>query len=402
MAKGKTARKPSRRAVVKGAAALLGTAGGLGGAIAAPAIAGPNSATIGVLAPLTDGLDDQAAQMLAGVRAAAADVNAAGGVLGRRLRLAVRDSRSTPQGLDGTCRELIETERAQAVVGPFIAAGRKFATRYLAERGVPLVSATNNEGGFCAPNHVSLGPTPAQDAFTLARFLHQRGGRRFFLVGTLSSWQQSMFRQTILQVIYGLGGELAGEALTRVGELRYDAVIGWIMDSGADAVLFCVPRREGAAFVRQANARRLFARATLGWVGFNELHLADLSPGESARVYTASVFVAGDDRARVAEFVRRMRAHVPPDRPVTYYAFTHYCAVTALAEAWRKAGEVSPRAAASALPGLSIEAATGPVTIDAESHHGSFDVVIARGGARRLDVVERLGRIAPDPGCAAG
>ena len=110
MTKGKTAREPSRRAVVKGAAAFLGTAAGLRSVTAAPVIAGPNSATIGVLAPLSDGLADQAAQMLAGVRAAVADVNAGGGVLGRQLRLAVRDSRSTPQGLDQTCHELVETE----------------------------------------------------------------------------------------------------------------------------------------------------------------------------------------------------------------------------------------------------------------------------------------------------
>ena len=402
MTQSRSSRWLSRRGVIKGVAAGLAAVGAGRIPIAAPAIAGSGAATIGALVPITGGLDDQAGQMMLGMRAAITEVNAGGGVLGRPLRLAVRDSRSTPRGMDRTCRALVEDDGAMAVVGPFIAAGRKSATRYVAGDGLPLVSATNNEGGFCAPNHFSLGPTPAQDAFTLARFLHDRGGRRFFLVGTFSSWQQSMFRQVILQVIYGLGAQLAGEALTRVGELRFEAIIRWIMDSGADAVLFCVPRRDGAAFVGQANAMGLFERVSLGWVGFNEMHLGELSHAEGARVHTATVFASGDGRAGVADFVARLQALDRSDRPVSYYAFTHYCAVMALAQAWREAGEVSPPAASSALAGLILDTATGPVTIDAESHHSTFDVVIARGGGRRLETVERLGQVAPDPGCAAG
>jgi len=73
-----------------------------------------------------------------------------------------------------------------------------------------------------------------------------------------------------------------------------------------------------------------------------------------------------------------------------------------MTQATRKAGAVSPLAASSALAGLTLDTATGPVKIDAKSHHSTFDVVIAHGGDRRLETVERLGQVAPDPGCAAG
>jgi ABC-type branched-subunit amino acid transport system substrate-binding protein len=386
----------TRRGVIKGLAAM---AGSLAPAmIGAPAIAQSRAARIGVLLPITGGLDDQAVQMRLGVEAALAAVNAQGGVLGRTLEAAYRDSEGTPRNLEASCRELAVEERASAVVGPFIAAGRKFATRALAPLGVPLVSATNNEGAFCAPGFFSLGPTPNQDAFALVNHLDGGAGRSYFFVGSYSSWQHSMFRRTALRVGYHHGGTLLGWALTDIGEERFEPVVRWIADTGAEVVLFCVPRRAGAAFVRQARALGLLDRVTVGWIGFNEIHLQHLAAEEAASVVTASTFVSADREGGVPEFVARIRA-LAGLAPVTYYAYSHYHAVVALAEAWRRTGEIGPQAAKAGLSGLRFGTATGPAEIDAQSHHTTFNVVIARGAGDRLEIVERLGPVAPEPGC---
>lgn len=387
--------RPDRRRVLAGMAAA--TAAGL---LPAPALARGGGLRVGALLPLTGGLDAHAAQMRLGLESAVDALNGAGGVLGRPVEVVYADSAGTPMGLAETCDRLAREDGVAAAVGPFIAAGRKTATRALAAHGVPLVTAANTEGMFRAANYFSVGPTPNQDIFALVRRLDGGEGRAYFLVGSYTSWQVSSFRQAILKVIYRFEGSVEGQALTPVGEESFQAVARWIADTGADTVVFCAPRLHGAHFVHQARAIGLLARIRLGWVGFNELHAGVLPPGEAAQVSTVSPFVASDRRGGVPDLVARMEriggAAVPP----TYYAYTHHNALMAVAAAADASGEAAAPAVLAGLPGLEFAGATGPVAIDAENGHARFAVMAARGRGGGLEVEERLGLIDPEPGGA--
>jgi ABC-type branched-subunit amino acid transport system substrate-binding protein len=89
------------------------------------------------------------------------------------------------------------------------------------------------------------------------------------------------------------------------------------------------------------------------------------------------------------------------DVPVSYLAMTHYNAIRALHAAWQKTGEPSAKAVLAGLPGLSFEGPSGAIRIDPTSQHAVMNVIIARPGGGGLEVIERLGPIAPEPGCAA-
>lgn len=53
-----------------------------------------------------------------GIRAAIEDINAAGGVLGRKLTLVIRDDQSQPPKSIQNMSELIDNEKVVAVLGP--------------------------------------------------------------------------------------------------------------------------------------------------------------------------------------------------------------------------------------------------------------------------------------------
>lgn len=388
---------PSRRRVLAGLAASAAAAG----LAPLPARAQSRVLRVGALLPLTGGLDAHAAQMRLGLETAADEIAGAGGVLGRKVEIVYADAAGTPMGLAETCDKLVREEGIAAAVGPFIAAGRKTAAAALAAHGVPLVSASNNEGLFCAPNYFSVGPTPAQDIFALIQRLDGGKGRKYFLCGAYTSWQLSSFRQAILKVIYGLEGTVAGQAFTPVGEQRFQAVVRWIADTGADAVVFCVPRPEGVHFVHQARALGLLPRVALGWVGFNDLHTRELPVNEVSQVTTVSPFVAGDREGGAPDLEARMTRLAGPGAPKTYYAATHRNALAAIAAAAERAGDISAPAILEGLRGVTFPGPYGPVTIDAGHGHARFDVAVARGREGALEVTERLGVIDPEPGCAA-
>ena len=367
----------------------------------APAIGQARPLKIGALLPLTGGLELHAEQMWLGIQTAVAEINGAGGVLGRPVEVIYRDAQGSPSGLAALCRSLADEEGISAAVGPFISAGRKAASRVLADHGVPLLSASNHEGDYCLPNYFSFGQAPNQDVVPLVHHLDAGAGRSYFLVGSNSSWQHGEFHKAALSIRDGEGGKVLGQAHTNIGERNFEPVIRTIKKSEAEAVIFCVPRPQGIQFVEQAQKHDLLDKIRLGWVGFNEIHAARLRPDQSGLVTTITPFASADTEGGVPELVGRMQSISGADTPATYYAYTHYAAVTAVAESCRKQGETSPAAVLAGLPGLSFDSATGPVTIDPVSHHASYNLVVARGEGDRLAIVERLGHVAADPGCSA-
>jgi branched-chain amino acid transport system substrate-binding protein/urea transport system substrate-binding protein len=386
-----------RRRVLQG----LGGAGLVAMARGFPAIAAAGPIRIGALLPLSGGADAIARQMQIGIEAAVAEINGTGGILGRQIEVAWRDAQTAPAVLPDLCRELVEGWGAVAIVGPWVAAGRRYPNQVLAELGVAQLYAANNEGEHCHPNLFVLGPTTAQDGRLLVEHLDRAGaGKTYFMLGSYPSWQNAMFRQ-LRFVIGPLGGRVAGQALTDVGERNYRPIIRWIRETDAEIVLFCVLRQDGQAFIHQARELGLLERVTVGWIGCNETLIDGLSEQELAPIVTATTFAAADPQPGVAEFVARMRRQHGREVPVSYLAMTHYNAIKALQAAWQSAGETSAKAALAGLAGLTFEGPSGPVTIDPTSRHAVMNVVVARGGRRGLEVVERLGPIAPEPGCVA-
>lgn len=355
---------------------------------------------IGALIPLSGDADAYARQMRLGIDTAVAEINGSGGVLGRKIAVEYRDSETTPAVLPERCRELIDEWGAIALIGPWAAAGRKYAARFLSERNVPLVNASNHAGGFCSPVLFSLGPTTSQDGHALVSYLDEAEQiKDYFMLGSYPSWQNTMFRQLRFPM-YQSGLHVHGQALTATGERQFRPIIRWIQETNTASVLFCVMRKHGQEFLHQASELGLLNKLTVGWIGFNDALVDGLTPEELERIVTTSPFVESDPEGGVPDFVARVRSQHGSNTPIGYHALTHYNAVKALQAAWEKSGEVSAAAALTGLRGLKFESPTGPVSIDAESQHATMPIVVARGSKEGLQVVKRLGPIGPDPGCS--
>ena len=362
-------------------------------------LASDNIVRIGVLLPISGEADDILKQMQAGIEAGIQKLNSNGGILGRKVEAIYKDSEGHPNNLDKVCKELVKEDKVSGIIGPFIAAGRKYASRHLSNLNTPLISATNHEGRFCHPNFFTIGPTPSQDAKPIIDYIDGGSGKKYFILGSYPSWQNSMFRQARF-FIYPHEGKVRGQVLTDLGEQNFDPIIKWISQTDTEVILFCIPRNNSSYFFKQLSNMGLIDRFKFAWIGFNELHHKNLSLEERKRIFTCSSFVMSDERLEAQDFVGRVKSMQGNDFPVTYYAHNHATAVAALAEALEKAGEISGRAALKTLPGLSYKTASGNIeTIDKESHHSSLNLVIAGGSNNNISILRRLGSVKADAGC---
>ena len=78
------------------------------------------------------------------IETAVTEINGPGGILGRPIAVEYRDSETVPAVLPDRCIKLIDDWESIAIVGPLVSAGRKYAARFLADRKIPLVNASNS------------------------------------------------------------------------------------------------------------------------------------------------------------------------------------------------------------------------------------------------------------------
>ena len=88
------------------------------------------------------------------------------------------------------------------------------------------------------------------------------------------------------------------------------------------------------------------------------------------------------------------------DVPISHYVLTHYNAIKSVEAALKKTGKVDREALVNGLQGLSIDSPTGPMAIGKADHHVTMNMYLARTEGAGLTVVQALGALAPQAGCA--
>jgi urea transport system substrate-binding protein len=211
-------------------------------------------------------------------------------------------------------------------------------------------------------------------------------------------WPQKMFAAA--EAIVGeLGGTVAGREFTPFGVKDYAPVVRRIQESGAKVLVFALPGADGITFIRQAEELGLLNTVTVAFLGFAETYLGAFGEGKGQNMWVAVPFAASMQEPAAADFVARIRKSAGDGVPISHYAFTHYNSLMATRAALEKSGSVDSEALVDGLEGVAIEAPTGEITVG-EDHHVTMPMFLARTEGDGLAVVESLGRIAPEPGCA--
>lgn len=118
----------------------------LAGAILGAACSGSKDATgdgdvikVGVYGPFTGGSSPMGASMRDGVRLAAEEINANGGVLGKTIKLVERDDQATNERGAQVMQDLVSDKKVVAVLGPINTGVALASYKYPMQAKIPLV-----------------------------------------------------------------------------------------------------------------------------------------------------------------------------------------------------------------------------------------------------------------------
>ncbi|PPJ19141.1 hypothetical protein C5E44_08470 [Nocardia nova] len=187
---------------------------------------------------------------------AAADLDAAGGILDRPVRLHAVDAGAPTPVLAARVRRLVSSGAVDAVVGWHLSDARRAITPHTAGR-VPYIYTTFYEGGEDAAGVYMVGETPDRQMFPALRWLRAESGiRRWCIVGNDYVWPRETARVT-KDFASVLGIEVVGSAFVPLGGREFRGVLDTIRTSSAEGVLMLMVGADAAAF------NRAYARAGL-------------------------------------------------------------------------------------------------------------------------------------------
>jgi branched-chain amino acid transport system substrate-binding protein len=167
----------TRRAILAGTAATL----------AAPARSRAQGATIdlGVLTPLTGAGSFDGPRMLKAMQAVADEINHAGGLLGKPIRLVVEDSETNPEAAVRAAHKLIDVDRVPVIMGTWASAVTTAVAPVCWESKTFLTTVSGADSITHLPHQgflIRTQPNNQLQATKHAEFILRHGAKRVFIL----------------------------------------------------------------------------------------------------------------------------------------------------------------------------------------------------------------------------
>ncbi|NER50292.1 MAG: urea ABC transporter substrate-binding protein [Symploca sp. SIO1A3] len=190
---------------------------------------------------------------------AIAEINAAGGVLGKIIEPVIEDGASDPTTFAIKTRKLIEQDKVATIFGGWTSSCRKAVLPVIEELKTLLWYPVEYEGLECSPYIFYTGTCPNQQVEPAVDWLLQNKGKSFYLLGS-----DYVFPRTANKLIKAQlkrqGGTLVGEDYAFLGTTEFGEAIERIKNTRPDVVFNTLNGDSNLAFYQQYQAAGISAQ----------------------------------------------------------------------------------------------------------------------------------------------
>lgn len=201
----------NRRGLLAGSAAIAGL-----GLLPHAAFAQGAPIKIGTLTPLTGSGGPYGPVMVKAVKAVADEVNAAGGVLGRKIEIVSEDDQTNPDAGVRAARKLIDVDKVSAIVGTWASAVTTAVAPLCWESKTFLATVSGADSITLLPHQgylVRTQPNTTLQGRKFGEFALEQGGKKVFFLTPQTPFAKSQF-DNITAAVEKAGG--------KTGTLIYD------------------------------------------------------------------------------------------------------------------------------------------------------------------------------------
>lgn len=376
-----------RRSFIKQSASVIAA-----GAYAKMPLAATTDDAI-VVAGITDlsgGLDIYGKPMADCLSFAVEEWNAKGGLLGKPLKLLTYDPQSSMQLYTQFAQQAALKDKVAVVQGGITSASREVMRPVLDRYRTLYFYNTLYEGGVCDRNTFCTGVTPNQTVAKLVPYAMSKWGKKVYVVAADYNYGQ-ITSQWIKKFVQEHGGNVASVDFFPLDVTGFGPTISKIQAAKPDMVISVLVGAAHMSFYRQwaaAGMHKKIPLASTTFGGGNEQIV--LSPDEADGLLVAKNYFEELDNPVNNAFRTRFRKRFGVDYPcITELGMATYQGFNLWAEGVRKAGTIERMKVIAALEsGISIDAPSGKVTVDAATHHCVLNVSLAEVRNRKFEIVQ--------------
>jgi branched-chain amino acid transport system substrate-binding protein len=315
----------------------------------------------------------------AGVEMAVEEINAKGGVLGRKLEVVFRDDKGQPAEAVKHAQELVESEKVALIAGTFLSNVGLAVSDWAKQNKVMFVVAESlTEALTWSKGHdhtVRLRP----NTYEQGRMLAEKAGKmKYVKWATIGpnyeygkrAWET--FRDRLKELKPDV--QVVGEHWPTLGKIEPGPLVTAILSQNPDALYVSLFGSDWLAFVREAQKRGLFQKMFVVGILLGEPEYIDPLKLEAPEGMLVTGYPWYDIKSPahqdwVARYTKR------GDKPPTLGSLIGFVTYQAVAEGIRKAGSTDTTKLVAAFKGLKVETPIGPITfraIDGQSTMGAW------------------------------
>jgi branched-chain amino acid transport system substrate-binding protein len=329
------------------------------------------------------------------VEMAVEEVNARGGILGRRVEVLFRDDKGNPAEAVKHAQELVLGEHVALLAGTFLSNVGLAVSDFAKQNKVIFVAAEPlTEALTWSQGHryvFRVRPNTYEQGRMLAERAAKLPSRRWAEIGPnyeygRRAWETFWARLKELRPDV----QLVGEHWPTLGKIEPGGYVTALLSQHPEAVYVSLFGSDWIAFAREGNKRGLFQSASfvgilLGEPEYIEPLKLEAPEGMLVTGYPWYDIPNPAHRDFVARFERRTGRTPVEGSLVGYVTFL------SLFEALRKAGNTEAEGLVTALEGLKVETPIGPITYRSFDHQSTMGAWV---GTTRLDRTRGVGIMA--------
>jgi branched-chain amino acid transport system substrate-binding protein len=303
------------------------------------------------------------------------EVNAAGGINGRKLALVREDDRCDPATAIGAVQKLIHQEQVFTLIGGGCSNATFAAREAIEQSKIPFVVVASVHDGITtpvAPNIFSMALTSSIESKAQLEYALQQGGKKIAVVSMRDAWGRARYTPLIeafksKNITPAADEEMAPDANDATAQvLRLKA-------TGADTVLMVLYPKPAAIFMRDAQ-KLGFKPLVLGQTGIADPAAFEEQvgvPGATAQFRTISMVKYTPNDPAVDKWRKMVEAKFPGDRLSVFNLFG-IGAAQVLVEALKRSGPELTRekvlAELAKMKDFTTDVYPGPITCTETDH----------------------------------
>jgi branched-chain amino acid transport system substrate-binding protein len=336
------------------------------GLFAGPALAAGDTITIGIPVGLSGANSVVAPSVVQSAELAVEEINAKGGILGKKVVLEVADDASGAAGAQKAFDSLIFQKKVDALISMETSAARNAGLPIVNRGKVPYIYTSFYEGRSCSPYMYVNAWVPDQQVAPIVDFFNKKGAKTYFLIGSDYAFGRGMLAFT-KAYIEKTGGKVVGDEYAPMDATDWTAILSKVKAANPDAIVTSTaggaPNVTLTKQLRAAGIKSLY-----GNLAVDEGTAKSMGP-DAEGIYIAGSYFTNIDtpanKAFLAAMEKKFGAELktPNDLSVPQYE-----AVYAYKAAVEKAGTTEAAKVIPLLAEVAVEGPRGTIVMNDQRH----------------------------------